>query len=47
MLDVFAEMEKKGLLSNTNLDELHEVLQNVNQLLASNVQQFMQNFAGI
>uniref|UniRef100_H3CR38 Caspase-8 n=2 Tax=Tetraodon nigroviridis TaxID=99883 RepID=H3CR38_TETNG len=43
VLDVFAEMEKKGFLSEIYLDELHSVLQNVNPLLASKVQQHMQH----
>ncbi|XP_070774486.1 caspase-8 [Enoplosus armatus] len=42
-LDVFAEMEKTGLLSNTNLGELHTVLRDVDQQLAQTVQCYMQS----
>lgn len=41
-LDVFAEMEKKSLLSNTNLKELHAVLLELDQQLALTVQQHME-----
>ncbi|XP_034000273.1 uncharacterized protein LOC117493799 [Trematomus bernacchii] len=37
-LDVFAEMEKIGFLSNTNLRELHEILQKIDQQLAAIIQ---------
>lgn len=47
VLDVFAEMEKKGLLSNTNLNELHAVLKEVDQRLAATVHDFMQRVRGI
>uniref|UniRef100_A0A8C2ZQX2 Caspase-8 n=1 Tax=Cyclopterus lumpus TaxID=8103 RepID=A0A8C2ZQX2_CYCLU len=39
-LDVFAEMEKNSLLSNTNLDELHKVLLEMDQQLASTIQRY-------
>uniref|UniRef100_H2TIG9 Caspase-8 n=1 Tax=Takifugu rubripes TaxID=31033 RepID=H2TIG9_TAKRU len=42
VLDVFTEMEKKGLLSNTKLDKLHSVLKEVDQRLAATVHDFMQ-----
>uniref|UniRef100_A0A3Q1FKX0 Caspase-8 n=1 Tax=Acanthochromis polyacanthus TaxID=80966 RepID=A0A3Q1FKX0_9TELE len=42
VLDVFVEMEKVGLLSNTNLTELHEILLEIDQQLATTVQQYMQ-----
>ncbi|KAK5859672.1 hypothetical protein PBY51_021209 [Eleginops maclovinus] len=41
-LDVFAEMEKTGSLSNTNLHELHEILQKLDQQLASILQRYME-----
>nr|AHH30803.1 caspase 8 [Oplegnathus fasciatus] len=41
-LDLFVEMEKTGLLSNTNLHELHAVLQELDQQLASTVRRYMQ-----
>ncbi|XP_031711148.1 caspase-8-like [Anarrhichthys ocellatus] len=41
-LDVFAEMEKSGLLSNTNLQELHTVLLQLDQQLASMIQRYME-----
>ncbi|XP_042338234.1 caspase-8-like, partial [Plectropomus leopardus] len=40
-LDIFAEMEKKSLLSNTNLHELHTALQELDQQLALTVQDYM------
>lgn len=40
-LDVFAEMEKKGLLSNTNLHELKASLLEFDQQLALTVQHYM------
>lgn len=40
-LDLFAEMEKTGLLSNTNLSELQNVLQEFDQQLASVVQRYI------
>lgn len=39
-LDVFAEMEKAGLLSNTNLNELNTVLKELDQQLALTVQRY-------
>lgn len=42
-LDVFAEMEKNQLLSNTRLGELHAVLLEINQELAVRVHNFMQS----
>ncbi|XP_028449823.1 caspase-8 isoform X2 [Perca flavescens] len=39
-LDVFAEMEQTGLLSNTNLHELHTMLLEFDQLLASTIQRY-------
>uniref|UniRef100_A0A3B4B6N0 Caspase-8 n=1 Tax=Periophthalmus magnuspinnatus TaxID=409849 RepID=A0A3B4B6N0_9GOBI len=41
-LDVFAEMEKKGLLSNTNLHELLDVLREFDLPLAEIVQTYME-----
>uniref|UniRef100_A0AAQ6A2C2 Caspase-8 n=1 Tax=Amphiprion ocellaris TaxID=80972 RepID=A0AAQ6A2C2_AMPOC len=41
-LDVFVEMEKVGSLSNTNLTELHEILLEIDQQLATTVQKYMQ-----
>ncbi|KAK9539326.1 hypothetical protein VZT92_004437 [Zoarces viviparus] len=41
-LDVFAEMEKSGLLSNTKLQELHSVLLQLDQPLASMIQRYME-----
>ncbi|KAM6919634.1 caspase-8 [Lycodopsis pacificus] len=41
-LDVFAEMEKSGLLSNTKLEELHSVLLQLDQPLASMIQRYME-----
>ncbi|KAM4551253.1 caspase-8 [Odontesthes bonariensis] len=41
-LDVFAEMEKMGLMSATNVDELHRLLSELDQQLASIVQTFKQ-----
>ncbi|XP_068197206.1 caspase-8 isoform X2 [Antennarius striatus] len=40
-LDVFLEMEKTGLLSPLNLDQLHEVLLGLDRGLAATVQQYM------
>lgn len=40
-LDVFAEMEKKGLLSNTKLNELYAVLQESDQQLAETVHTYI------
>uniref|UniRef100_A0A3B4B880 Caspase-8 n=1 Tax=Periophthalmus magnuspinnatus TaxID=409849 RepID=A0A3B4B880_9GOBI len=42
-LDVFAEMEKKGLLSNTNLHELLDVLREFDLPLAEIVQTYMES----
>lgn len=42
VLDVFAEMEKTGLMSNTNVDELHVALLELDQQLAQTVQDYMQ-----
>ncbi|KAF7653664.1 hypothetical protein LDENG_00079930 [Lucifuga dentata] len=39
-LDVFAEMEKTGYLSNTDLDELHSVLNECDRQLALTVQEY-------
>ncbi|KAM8838559.1 caspase-8-like isoform 2-T2 [Synchiropus picturatus] len=39
-LDVFAEMERCSLLSNTNLDLLHEVLSHVDRNLATTVHRY-------
>ncbi|KAF1383408.1 hypothetical protein PFLUV_G00131590 [Perca fluviatilis] len=39
-LDVFAEMEQAGLLSNTNLHELHTMLLEFDQQLASTLQRY-------
>ncbi|TNM98044.1 hypothetical protein fugu_014290 [Takifugu bimaculatus] len=47
VLDVFTEMEKKGLLSNTKLDKLHSALKEVDQRLAETVHDFMQPLRGI
>lgn len=44
-LDVFAEMEKTGLLSVTKLDELHEALQMLDQQLAATVEHFKQRLS--
>ncbi|XP_035526118.1 caspase-8 [Morone saxatilis] len=41
-LDVFVEMEKAGLLSETNLDELHETLLQLDQQQALTVQRYKQ-----
>ncbi|XP_030015541.1 caspase-8-like isoform X2 [Sphaeramia orbicularis] len=41
-LDVFAEMEKIGLLSNTNMDELHKVLLKLDRDLARTVENYTQ-----
>lgn len=41
-LDVFAEMEKNSLLSTDQLDELHKVLLELDQTLASTVHRYMQ-----
>ncbi|KAM6989264.1 caspase-8 [Tautogolabrus adspersus] len=41
-LDVFIEMEKTGLLSNQNLDELHTVVKEFDQQLATTVQLYKQ-----
>ncbi|XP_074545053.1 caspase-8 [Halichoeres trimaculatus] len=41
-LDVFTEMERRGILSNQNLDVLHAVLQELDQQLATNVQRHRQ-----
>uniref|UniRef100_A0A3Q3WWP2 Caspase-8 n=1 Tax=Mola mola TaxID=94237 RepID=A0A3Q3WWP2_MOLML len=41
-LDLFAEMEKVGLLSNTKLDEVHATLRLVDQRVAEKVQRYMQ-----
>ncbi|XP_032386784.1 caspase-8 [Etheostoma spectabile] len=40
-LDVFAEMEKTGLLSNTNLHELHTILLEFDQQLALAIKRYM------
>lgn len=47
VLDVFAEMEKKGLLSNTKLNDLHAALTEVDQRVATTVKDFMQRVRGI
>lgn len=44
---MFAEMEKKGLLSNTKLNELHTALKEVDRRLAATVHDFMQRVRGI
>ncbi|TNN48223.1 Caspase-8 [Liparis tanakae] len=44
-LDVFAEMEKNSLLSNTNLEELHKVLLEMDRQLASTLQRYMDGLA--
>lgn len=41
-LDVFVEMEKVGVLSNTNLTELHEILRHIDLQLATTVENYMQ-----
>ncbi|XP_061652401.1 caspase-8 isoform X2 [Phyllopteryx taeniolatus] len=41
VLDVFVELEKVGLLSQSNLHELHSILEVVDLQLASTVQQYM------
>ncbi|XP_010773156.1 caspase-8 [Notothenia coriiceps] len=41
-LDVFAEMEKTGFLSNTNLRDLHEILQRIDQQLAAIIQRYVE-----
>ncbi|XP_054452141.1 caspase-8-like [Anoplopoma fimbria] len=41
-LDVFAEMEKRGLLSNINLHELHTALLQLDQQLVSTIQRYME-----
>ncbi|KAL3054810.1 hypothetical protein OYC64_017695 [Pagothenia borchgrevinki] len=41
-LDVFAEMEKTGFLSNTNLRDLHEILQKIDQQLAGIIQRYVE-----
>ncbi|XP_063318487.1 caspase-8-like [Pelmatolapia mariae] len=41
-LDVFAEMEKKDLISDTNVSVLHEVLQEFDQELAMIVENYVQ-----
>ncbi|XP_068557774.1 caspase-8-like [Cebidichthys violaceus] len=41
-LDVFAEMEKKDLLSNTKLQELHTVLLQLDQQLALMIRHYME-----
>lgn len=42
VLDLFAEMEKKALLSNTKLDLLHDTLKSCDQQLALAVQNYKQ-----
>ncbi|XP_070700893.1 caspase-8 [Pempheris klunzingeri] len=42
-LDVFVEMEKIGLLSSTNVCDLHAVLQQLDQQLAATVHHYMQD----
>ncbi|XP_078120749.1 caspase-8 [Sander vitreus] len=42
-LDVFSEMEMAGLLSDTNLHELHTVLLEFNQQLASTIQRYRES----
>lgn len=39
---MFAEMEKNSLLSTDQLDELHKVLLELDQTLASTVHRYMQ-----
>lgn len=46
VLDMFAEMEKKGLISNTKLNDLHAVLTEVDQRLAAIVHEFMHRVRG-
>ncbi|XP_033960677.1 caspase-8 [Pseudochaenichthys georgianus] len=41
-LDVFAEMEKTGFLSNGNLHDLHEILQRIDQQLAAIIQRYVE-----
>ncbi|KAM6918320.1 caspase-8-like [Xenentodon cancila] len=41
-LDVFLEMEKMGLISKSNVQKLHELLQQFDQKLASNVHNYME-----
>ncbi|KAI9518637.1 hypothetical protein NQZ68_035513 [Dissostichus eleginoides] len=41
-LDVFAEMEKTGSLSNINLGDLHEILQRIDQQLAAIIQHYVE-----
>ncbi|KAM6918317.1 caspase-8 [Xenentodon cancila] len=41
-LDVFLEMEKMGLISKSNVQMLHELLQQFDQKLASNVHNYME-----
>lgn len=41
-LDVFVELEKVGLLSQSDLQELRSILMEVNRQLASTVEQFAQ-----
>ncbi|XP_041659542.1 caspase-8-like [Cheilinus undulatus] len=41
-LDLFAEMERTGLLSNRKLDVLHETLQEFDRQLATTVERYMQ-----
>ncbi|XP_061588995.1 caspase-8-like [Cololabis saira] len=41
-LDVFLEMEKMGLISRSNVQKLHELLQQFDQKLASTVHNYMQ-----
>ncbi|XP_061549485.1 caspase-8 isoform X2 [Phycodurus eques] len=41
VLDVFVELEKVGLLSQSNLRELHSILEEVDLQLASTVQQYI------
>ncbi|KAK5888700.1 hypothetical protein CesoFtcFv8_014764 [Champsocephalus esox] len=41
-LDVFAEMEKTGFLSNANLRDLHEILQRIDQQLAAIIQRYVE-----
>lgn len=40
-------MEKNGFLSNTNLDELHKVMLELDQQLASLIKEYMQGFSGV
>ncbi|XP_029309754.1 caspase-8 [Cottoperca gobio] len=41
-LDVFAEMERTNLISNTNLNELHTVMLELDQQLASTIARYME-----